>query len=515
MSIINPKINADIIPASLQETAEDVKILFVGQKTSSGSAAAGSLVQSIGSIIEINAKFGEDSMIASGLRGAKKINKITRMDAIPLDDDGSAVAATATIVFAGTATSAGILYVDIGSKINNRYEIDVVNGDTATAVGGKLETAINNDGTSLVSAVNTTGSVALTAVNKGLEGDKIGIRTAGSHPGITITLSAMSGGATNPSLTNVFDVVGNIRYQYVVWPSTYDLDVLQGFLDGRFNSEVRILDGRALVSITDTLANLKTAGSAAARNSENILIHGNQLANLSHYKGSAIFETDYVIASHFMAIAGLRLTDGAPISQFVDATEGSSDAFGGIALASLPFFNTPFDNLPVIDNELQWLDSEIAELNDNGVFVLGNNIANNKIISDRVVTTYLTNSEGEKDITFKYFNYIETASAIRWYFHENLRNRFRQTRLTTGDIKSGRNMANAHIIQGAVMDYYKDLADLALLVAGEDARKDFLNNLTITINEAESKAVISMITKIVTQLEIIDLTMQIGFSTTE
>jgi phage tail sheath gpL-like len=514
MSIIQPKINSSIIPAYQKDIAEDQKILFIGQMTSSGSATAGNLYTKISNENEQDSLFGKTSMLATMIRAAKKLNKVSRMDAIPLDDDGAAVAATGTITFTGSATAAGKLYVSIGSYINNRYEIDVVNGDTATAIAAKLDAAIAADSTSLVSGGAAAGVETLTAINLGEEGNKISILAEGAVAGITVAIVGMASGATNPTLTSIFDVVGNVRYQTIIWPSTYDLTTVQTFLDDRFDSDIRILDGIAVVSITDTLANLKTAGSAAARNSQSLAMHGNRLVNSSVLKGSALIEMDYVIASQFGAIRALRMTDGAQISQFVDAGEGASDAEGGIAIASLPYFNTPFNNLPVIDHGHQWLDSERTELNDSGVFVLGNNLANNKIICDRVVTTYLTNDIGDPDITFKYMNYVDTASVIRWYFHENLRIRFKQTRLTTGDVVSGRNMANAHIIQGALMGFYKDLTELALLVGGEDARKRFLDNLVIEIDMAQSKVTISSIAEIVTQLEEIDYLMQISFSTT-
>lgn len=521
MSIINPKVNISIIPAFIQPTAEDQKVLFVGQMTASGSATAGQLYQSISNspvngATAWDSLFGEDSLLATAIRAAKRLNKVSRFDAIPLADDGGATAATGSITISSTVGQNATLRVTIGSQINNTYEIDIVAAtDTPTTVGDKLEAAITADDTALVTANNVSGVVTFTAVNKGEEGNKIGIKVVDETSGLSYVNTGMSSGATNPTLTNVFDVVGNLRYQTIVWQSTFDLATVQTFLDDRFDSDVRILDGMAIVSITDTLANLKTTTSAAARNSQSLAIHGNRLVNASLYKGSAVNEMDYVIAAQFAAIRALRMTDGAQISQFVDATEGAADAFGGIQIASLPYFNTPFTNLPVIDHEYQWLDSEQEELREAGGFILGNNLANNGIIADRVVTTYLTNSVGDPDVTFKYMNYVDTASVARWYFHENLRQRFRQTRLTTGDVVSGRNMANAHIIQGALMGFYKDLTDFALLVGGEAARKRFLDNLTITINLAESKAVITMIAEIVTQLETIDVAMQIAFSTTE
>lgn len=518
MSVIYPKIPFNIIPAALREVAEDQKILFVGQKTAAGTAFSGALYPNISNspldgATEWDTRFGKDSMIATMIRAAKKINKISRFDAISLDDDGGAVAAIGNITITDTVSQNATLYLTIGSRKNNRYEIDIIaSTDTPTTVGDKVEAAITADNTALVTANNVAGVVTFTAVNKGIEGNKITIRVEDNLSGLSYAITAMSGGTTNPDLTNLFDVVGNLRYQTIVWPSTYDLDTVQDFLDGRFNAGIRIEDGIAIVSITDTLANLKIVSLSTDRNSQSLAIHYNRLVNLAHYKGSALQEMDYVIAAQFGAIRALRMTDGAAISSFVDATEGAEDAYGGIAIASLPYFNTPFDNLPPIDHAHEWLDEEQEEIIEAGGFILGNNLAANKIIAGRVTTTYRTNDVGDPDVSFKYMNYVDTVSVVRWYFHENLRQRFRQSRLTIGDVISGRNMANASIIQGALLGFYKDLADFALLVAGEAARKRFLDNLTIKIDLAENKATVYMVTEIVTQLETIAVTMQIAFS---
>jgi phage tail sheath gpL-like len=422
MSIINPKVNIDIIPAFIKPTVEDQKVLFVGQKTAAGTAVSGGFISDI-SNSPINGMtawdyyFGEDSLLAAAIRAAKKLNKITRFDAIGLDDAGTATAAVGSISLTGTASSASKITVVIGSAVNNVYEVDIAKDDTETTIAPKIETEINNDDRAFVSASEAFGVITLTAINKGEEGNKITIRVKGQQPGITVTVAAMTGGTVNPVTSSVFDVVGSIRYQTIVWQSTFPLGDVQTFLDDRFNSDIRILDGIAIVSITDTLALLKSTVSDSDRNSQSLAIHCNRKVNYSEFKGSALEEMDFVIAAQFAAIRALRMTDGAPISQFVDATQGSADAFGGIAIASLPYFNTPFNDLPVIVHRDQWTDDERKELNDAGGFVLGNNLANNKIIADRVVTTYLTNSVGDPDITFKYMNYVDTSSTVRWYFH--------------------------------------------------------------------------------------------------
>jgi phage tail sheath gpL-like len=651
MPIRVPEIDISILPAYLKQQNVDQKVLFVGQMLT-GTATPGTLVTSIGNANEQDALFGANSRLAGMIRAAKKINKVSRMDAIPLADysrsplshiqsfvsdvgftynasdteftgarmqqkdlgggsyagdvisvpvftaatvvsyttftatddgtiryivdgkywNGSAWAASSNswatscsgsdvtahiatltptgtnitikvvtdtgstqmwvstftiayyatvaassasgiIAFSGVATEAGTLYVSIGSKINHRYEIDITTSETANSIGVALAAAVGADLKCPVTVVNTTGSVAITASNEGTEGNSIGLRVEGSVAGITTAITAMSGGATNPSLTNLFDVIGDKRYQTVVYPSSFDLSVLLDLLNNRWNVNNNILDGVGIITITDTFVNCKSA--CLAKNTQSLIILNDKSVNSTYYKGASLLELNDVQSAEFAAIRALRLTADADISQYVISTNGIRDNLGGAAIASLPYFNTPFYNLPVIDEGLEFTLDEMAQLKTAGGSILSNNISNNLIIAGEIVTTYKTDPASNSDVSFKYLEYVDTSSNIREYFYNNLRARFAQSRLTEGDVQPNRNMANASII-GAFMDgLYNDLSgsDFVLTQAGETAMRYFKNNRTITLDLANGKVTITMLVPIVTQLRKIVAAMQISFST--
>lgn len=512
-TILRPKISDIIIPAFQTIQNETQKILFVGQMTIAGSATAGQLYINIENDNQEDALFGRNSMLATMIRAAKRINKVSRCDAIPLDDAGTATAAAGNVTFTGTATASGTLKVYIGSKINNFYEISVASGDTETVIGTELETLITADTTSLITAVNTAGNVALTAVNKGLEGDNIGLEIEGEIAGISVALTKMIGGTTNPTLTGIFDVIGNIRYQTIIWPSTYDLAELKTFLDNRFNVNYRILDGVGIVCLQDSFSGLKT--TANAENTQNLLILANQAIGQTEYIAGAIFEMDYVISAYFGATRALRLSPAADISQYVISSQGALDSIGGAALATKPYFNTPFYYLPLIDHDKQFTDEEVDELTEAGATILGNNPANDIIIAADVVTTYKRDIAANPDLSFKYLNYVDTASNIREYFQNNLRTRFSQTRLTLGDIVPGRSMANRGVISGYLTQLFVTLStpDYVLVPAGEDARNYFNQNKIIELDLELGKVSITMKVPIITQLREMVITMQLSFST--
>jgi len=513
MPVSLPQVTVNIIPATTEQSNEPQRVLFVGQKVAGGTATSGELQQNILNNKQEDMLFGANSMLAGMIRAAKAINEETRFDAIGLDDNGSGVAATGSIDFSGTASEAGTFTVSIGSSVNHTYSVAVANGDTATVIGDALEALVNADTEVPVAASNTTGTVTMTANNDGEDGNKIGLKISGTVAGVTPSVTAMQNGANNPTLTNVFDVVGDLRYQTVVWPSTYDRTELKSFLDNRFNVTNDVLDGVGLVSITDTFSNLQSA--ANAENSQSLLIHGNRTVNETLTKGSAIFELDNVIASQIAAIRSLRLTEDSNIAQYVISTQGARDSFGGPAIASLPYFNTPFANLPLVDVGQEWSRTETDSLKAAGVTIINPNTARNQMIGGEFVTTYKTNANGSQDVTFKFMNYVDTASGVREFFVNNLKSRFAQSRLTNGDVQPNRSMANKQIIEAYLDSLYIRLAsdDYVLTQAGEAAIKFFKDNRDVTLDIADGKVTINMKTPIVTQLREIVATMQIVFDT--
>lgn len=90
----------------------------------------------------------------------------------PVPEPAGAAAATEDIVFTGTATKSGTAYFSIGGDF---YALPVVKDDTPTIIGDNLVALIASNLNSLVSGVNTLGTVAVTAKTKGANGNDIRI----------------------------------------------------------------------------------------------------------------------------------------------------------------------------------------------------------------------------------------------------------------------------------------------------------------------------------------------------
>jgi phage tail sheath gpL-like len=516
MSIIYPKRNVSLLSDTQTQSTEPIKVLIVGQKVSGGTATSGELQREIANDNSEDTLFGANSEIAGAIRAFKQINQVTRLDAIALDDEGGANAATGSIAFGtGPAGASGTYTVSIGSRTNHQYTITVASGDTVTDIGDALVTAVTADTDAPFSASNSTGTVTITAANKGPEGNEIGLEISGSITGVTTTVTGMTSGATAPTLTTLFDPIANERYQIIVYPNGWgNTFVTTNFLDGRFNSSDKILDGVAFSSFTDTVANLITAGNA--ENSQSLVLLGNETVNETLYKGSSLFELNFNIAAQVAAVNALRLTQDATLAGYMTSNVTALDNIGGPHMASMPLANTPFSLLPVKDEDKTFTQTEIDNLNDAGISVLDNNVTNASIIAGKILTTYKTDAASNPDTTWEKLAYVQTASAIREYQFNNLGSDYAQARLTEGDLISGRTMANEAKITASLVGYYNTLSgvDYVLAEAGETALQFFKDNLTVTIDKSQGKVTITEKIVIVTQVDQFIVPIKITFSTT-
>ncbi len=632
--VLQPGVNIAIISAITEVPQQEQKVLFVGQKTAAGIAVNGELITDIQNDSSWDVDYGENSMLADMIRNARALNTSSQFDAIGLSDNGTTFA-TIDIVMDGTATEDGELVISIGSFNNHTVTVSVSTSDTASTIGDAIESAIDGDARMPFSANNVSGTVTLTAINAGTYGNTMGVQITGVVAGITLIVADGTTGATDPVLTSVFDVIGDTRYQTIVWPYAADTTALRALLDPRFNTTDNILDGVGITTAigtatalsstystlnsqsltvigdnvdaggasnlvdngdfsngstswvlgvnwsisseraqhtttgTDTLSqtivggldqgesyviiyNLDiTAGggitvsvggtAGTLRNvdntySETIVAGASEtivftpaadfagfIDNVALYKVTptgnkfrvpSIFEIPAVLSSEISSVRALRRTDGANIASFL-AGEVGLDAFGSAALSSRPYFNTPFSLLPVAPTGVGFTSEEVEDLFDDGVSVMGNNSAGNTVILGEMVTTYKTDSGGNPDDSFKFLNYVDTASAVREYFFNNLRARFAQSRLTEGDLVPGRPMANAALILSTLIEFYTTLSgsEFALTQAGETARTTFISNTTVSIDLSTGVVTVLMqAVPLVTQLRQINATMTIAFS---
>ncbi len=508
MSIDKPKVTFSIIPAQQLAGVTEQRVLIVGQMLAAGTATAGVVIRDFPNDGSEDVLFGQTSHIAGLIRAFKAINEVSILDILPIADAGGAVKGTGvTTLGVGPAGEDGSFFATVGSEKDLRFEVDYLEDDTITEIGDAIVAAFAANLDKPFTIANAAGVVTSTAENGGTICNDWGLSIEGTILDVTIALTGWASGATDPTLTGILDAVGDTRYQTILWPSAYDLDEVQDFLDGRFNSVNAILDGVVIQVKSDTLANLKTYSD---QNSQSVVIPGVKKIDGDFFKGPATLEFPDIAAAQICAIRALRLTQDAQLTDYL-TTVSSSDQFGGIGLASLPYFNTALPGLPVAIPENDFSQTDLDELLAAGISNFGPNRAYNATIFGEFVTTYLTDAAANSDDSYKYLNTIDTASVIREFFFVNCKSRYAQTRLTDGDLIAGRDMANEPSIRAFCNELYDALAEDALTQKGRAAKKDYNQNLVVTVDVRNGSATITQAPLLVSQLRAITGTIQINF----
>lgn len=416
------------------------------------------------------------------------------------------------------AQISGELVLCIGSQTNGAYKVLITEGDSYETVCGSINAAINSasyidrpfTSTYVFATNNDALSIASSHVGDIYNQAPIYVESQTEGLGFTFELTAFSGGASDLDLTTVFDAIGDVRYQTVVWPYVNDLEIAQAFMDSRFNADGEVLDGVVVTGKADTFSNLKAFGNTF--NSNSVVVLGTERTGTNAFND--IVESPWNIAAQFCAIRSLRLQVDTNIANFVIANGGALDSIGGPALASKPYANTPMPSLKKSLDGQGFDKLEIKELNDAGVSVLGNNKAGNGVILGMIVTTYKNDNAGNPDLTYKYLNYVDTASTGREFIFASLEKDNAQSRLTSGALLKGRTMTNAETISAKMVQYYQELAESEYVIArkGDAELAFFKENLVVTVDLETGTALIFFKLPIVTQLRVINAPMALSFN---
>jgi phage tail sheath gpL-like len=230
MSILEPRQNWSIIPASQIAGLLEQRVLIVGQMLTTGTATEKELIQDHPNDGSENTLFGRSSHIAGLVRDFKKINGATQLDLLPLVDSTAAVKATGVTAFSGTATENGTLYVSVASEKNYTVKVDVLIDDTPTDIGDSVESKLNALLNAPFSSLNNVGTVTYTAENGGTLANDWCLKVTGKVAGITTTITSWANGTDDPDITSILDVIANIRYRTVIWPSVYSLTDVEEYL---------------------------------------------------------------------------------------------------------------------------------------------------------------------------------------------------------------------------------------------------------------------------------------------
>jgi phage tail sheath gpL-like len=270
------------------------RALLIGQKTSSGTAAANELVR-FTSAAQAKTLFGAGSVLAGMAEAFLTQNTFTEVWAMPVADDGGAVAATGSISFAGTATAAGAIALMVAGR---PVRAAVANGNNATAVATAVAAAINAVPDLPVTATALSDTVTVTAKNAGATGNDIDLRVnyhdgESTPAGLSVSITAMSGGATNPSLSAAIAALGDEWFQVIAtaFRDGQSLADLKTEMDDRWGP-IRQIDGHVIAAANGSVGDMTSLGSTL--NDKHLVIVATQNSPTPAYEVAA--ETAAIVA---------------------------------------------------------------------------------------------------------------------------------------------------------------------------------------------------------------------------
>lgn len=298
-------VEIDSSQAQGSSPARPLRCLVVGQRLSGGNVAE-LVPTTLTRESEVGAAFGVGSMLHSMGRAVLAQSRDIEAVFIALDDPSGGTKATGTIQFAASSPLAGQVAIYVGGR---RYSLTTSSSSTGTTLAAALVAAINADPEAHVTASDSTDTVTVTALHAGVAAGKIDLRHSyqvGEQlpSGVTVTVTAMSGGAGDPDIAALVAALPDEKYDTIAFPYTdaTSLTAIEDELADRFGP-MRALAGVAFTATNGSFGAAGTLGNT--RNSPHLSI----LSSL----GSPSPEWDWAAAAAMVAAREANLDPARPL----------------------------------------------------------------------------------------------------------------------------------------------------------------------------------------------------------
>lgn len=371
-----PLFYAEVDNSQANGGAQTQRTLIIGQMTADGNAVAGVPVICAG-VSDARAKGGAGSLLHLLVQTYVAADNFGEVWVLPLADAGGAIKAAGSVLVASAPTAAGVIALYIAGTL---VSVPVASTDTAVTVAAAIVAAINaNVSLPVTAAVDgvTAAKANLTAKNAGLCGNEIDIRTNyyGATngevlpQGLSLTITAMANGATNPTLTAPLALLGDEAFDFIVSPynDAIALDALKSLLNdstGRWSWSNQLY-GHVFAAKSGTLATLSTFGNSRNNQHESVIgVNGSP-------SPSWLWAADLAGT----AAVALRADPGRPLQT--------------LALSSvLP---------PAQASRFAATDRNVLLWDGISTFTVA---ADGSVVLENVITTYQTNAYGEADNSY-------------------------------------------------------------------------------------------------------------------
>lgn len=425
------------------------RTLIVGQKLSAGSAAANVPVF-CSSQDQARSLAGIGSVLERMVGAYRANDGFGEVWILPLDDAGPGVQASGSIAVSGTATAAGTLNIYIAGQ---RLQVGVSVGDTATAIGTAIANAITANTSLPVTAAAAAGVVTLTAKHKGEVGNDIDLRVnylgnlggEATPAGVTVAITAMTGGATNPTLTTAIANLGDEPWDYIVFPYTdaTSLNAIGAYLNDTTGtwSYAKQLYGGAFSARRGTVANLQTFG--AARNDQHVSVMGFNDSPTPAYEVAAMYGAQ---AAKSLSIDPARPLQTLPLIGMLPAPTQSR------------FTLTERNTLLFTGVATNYTEAGTVRI-------------------ERAATTYRQNVWGQADPSYLDVETLFTLAYVLRRLRFNITQKFPRHKLASNGTRFGDGQAivTPNIIKAEIISSYAELENLGLV----ENREAFAANLLV------------------------------------
>ena len=244
--------------------ANSQKMLIIAQKAEDSDAPL--VPVQIYDDATAGALFGYGSQAQLMVQAAIRAYQYLDLSVLPVPPDEAGVAASGKLELTGTATGAGVVSLTIA---DTSVAVAAASQDTAQNVLDELAAALNAKQSLPVSATVVTPEdpdgegeqvapppyLTLTAKNKGTIGNKITLSASCTAPGLTATVTKMSGGQKDPDITEALAAVFGADYTLycLPWAVQEQLTALREHLD-KVSGPLEQRRATAWLGSTDTLS---------------------------------------------------------------------------------------------------------------------------------------------------------------------------------------------------------------------------------------------------------------------
>lgn len=278
-----PLFYVEVDNSMANSATETQRTLLIGQMTAAGTATAGTAYRCSSASMAAGL-CGEGSMLHTMLMAYLKNDSYGETWLLPLaDDDSSMTTATGSISVDSVPTASGVIYLYIAGT---RVRLTVKPAYTRAEIASLLADRINaTSGLPVTASVPRDGTtVELTARNAGETGNTIDIRlnylgSSGGEStpdGLTLTITAMSGGEGAPDLADALASLGDRTFDFIVlaYSDTTSLNDMKDFLsddEGRWAWDKQIY-GHAFTAVNGSYGELADQGER--RNDQHMTLWG-------------------------------------------------------------------------------------------------------------------------------------------------------------------------------------------------------------------------------------------------